>query len=239
MSQPPYGPPGGGYGDPYGQPSGPPGGGYDPYGQQPGYGDPYGQPSGPPGGGYGQPSGPPGYDPYGQQQPGYGQPAGYGQQQPGYGGFPPAPPQQKKTNVGLIIGLVAGGLVLLLCVGCGIFYYLGSNTSSPTASVEGFLDAAKDQDSSAAQDFLCKKLLDAGDTNGLGGDNFGEDHDVSMDLSYSNVREVSNDGSNAEVSADVSATFTVDGQSQDSSGTWTFELVNESGWKICDFKPPT
>jgi hypothetical protein len=78
--------------------------------QQPG---PYGQP-GPPSGGFPQ-QGPPGY---GQQQ-GYGQPGPYGQQppygQPGPGGFGGPPP--KKSNTGLIIGVVLGVLVL---VGGGI-----------------------------------------------------------------------------------------------------------------------
>lgn len=97
------------------------------YGQQPGYGQPgYGQP------GYGaaptygqQPSygGSPGYDQqsygqpntygqsaysqptYGQQQPGYGQQGGYGQQ--------PAAPA-KKSNKGLLIGVIAAVVVLAL-----------------------------------------------------------------------------------------------------------------------------
>ncbi|GLZ31600.1 hypothetical protein Lesp02_37880 [Lentzea sp. NBRC 105346] len=75
-----------------------------PYGQQPqpGYGQqPYGQPP--------QQPGPYGQQPYGQQ-PGYGQqqpPQGYGQPPYGYG------PPPKKTNTGLVVGVIIGVLVLV------------------------------------------------------------------------------------------------------------------------------
>ena len=92
------------------------------YGQQPGYGAPQGQP------GYGAPQGQPGYGapngqmPYGgpQGQPGYGGP-GYGPQgQPmGYGGpgYGPQGQPPKKSRAGLVIGIVAGILLLLAAVG--------------------------------------------------------------------------------------------------------------------------
>jgi len=116
----------------YGQPS------YDPssYGQQPGQG--YGQQ------GYGQQ---PDYSQQGGQQsyaqpygqPAYGQQPGYGQQQPGYGGynqpgspsggFPAAPgfdqgSAPKKSNQGLIIGIVAAVVVLAL-VAVALFVWPG------------------------------------------------------------------------------------------------------------------
>lgn len=248
MTQPPgyYGPPGGGYGDqygqpaggyggdPYGQPSGPPGYG-DPYGQppgyggqppggygQPGYGDPYGQPSGPPAG-YGQPSGPPAG--YGPQQP-YGQP-GYGA--PGYG--PPAP---KKSNTGLILGLVGGGVALLLiCVVALLFIGSGGSTSTPVAAVEGYLGAAKDQDVSEAKEYVCAKLINDSSYNGFGGNSFGDGEDVEVDVSWSEPVEKSNDGSKAEVDVAVDLQITYNGQTKDHSATITFELIQESGWKIC------
>lgn len=84
----------------------------NPYGQQPGYGQP--APGEPAGGqpGYGQQP-PPGYG----TPPGYGGPPGYGVPpggfgQPGYGGgFPPGPPTPR-TNVGLIIAIVVGAVVV-------------------------------------------------------------------------------------------------------------------------------
>jgi len=118
--QPPYGQPSYGEQQPgYGQQPG--------YSQQPGYG---GQ-SYPPPSQYGQqPSGTqPAYDPsgaqpaYGQQpygQPAYGQQSAYGQQQPAYGqqygqpGYGQPTEPAKKSNTGLIIGIVA--LVVVLAV---------------------------------------------------------------------------------------------------------------------------
>ncbi|WP_434451872.1 Rv0361 family membrane protein [Lentzea sp. E54] len=116
-----------------------------PYGQQP-----------PPG--YGQQPGP-----YGQQGPqsggfpqqGYGQPGPYGQQ-PGYGGFGGPPP--KKSNAGLIIGVVVGVLVL---VGGGITaaVMLSGNDSggSTTASSDSGDSSSGDADADVrkvAQDYI-------------------------------------------------------------------------------------
>ncbi|MFF4651886.1 hypothetical protein [Streptomyces sp. NPDC001380] len=112
--QQPYGAPGG-YPpppppqQPYGQPPAPQG-----YGQQPPYGAPAAPPSyGQPPQGYGQPQ-----QPYGAPQPGYPQQPqqpGYPQQQPygAPGGYPPpAPAGGRRSRRGLVIGIVAGVLVL-------------------------------------------------------------------------------------------------------------------------------
>jgi hypothetical protein len=127
-----YPPPGGGGYQPpggdqpqYGQQPqyGPPSSGA-PYGQQPTSGNPYDQQQPP---AYGQP--PTSGNPYDQQPPPYGQqPPQYGQQPPGPPGYGPPgappfgapPPPPKKSNVGKIIAIIAGVLVLL-CVLCGVF----------------------------------------------------------------------------------------------------------------------
>jgi hypothetical protein len=117
-------------------------GGQPDYGQgaqQPGYGQPqYPQPQ------YPQPP----YQPP-TPQPGYGQPQypqpGYGQQvipQAGYSGPPPGsgypnpyqPPQpQRRSRVGLILGIVGG--VLLLCIlACGGVLLLGGNVFQSVGS---------------------------------------------------------------------------------------------------------
>jgi len=82
------------------------GGGWGPPGGQGGYGPPgapggYGPPAGPPPGGYGPPAGPPGFG------------------GPPFGAPPYGPPPPKKSNVGLIVGLIAAGVgvvVLALAV---------------------------------------------------------------------------------------------------------------------------
>jgi hypothetical protein len=130
--------------DPYGQAPYPPTNPYQdpsqpvtgPGYQQPGYPDPNQPVTGP--GGYGQP---------GYPQPGYQQPApGYQQQPPGYPqpGYPtpayqpPAGPPAKKTNVGLIVALIAA--FLIVCGGSGVagLIWLGkksdNNTGTATAT---------------------------------------------------------------------------------------------------------
>ncbi|MBO1336174.1 hypothetical protein [Streptomyces sp. VRA16 Mangrove soil] len=98
----------------------------NPYGQQPG---PYGQPQAP----YGQPQAP-----YGQPQAPYGQPQ-YGQQSqtPAYPGFPQqqypgapwgAPPPPKR-RVGMIVGIVAG-VVGIVVLGLGALAYVGLKSDS-------------------------------------------------------------------------------------------------------------
>ncbi|MER5948295.1 hypothetical protein ABT127_19795 [Streptomyces sp. NPDC001904] len=81
----------------------------NPYGQQPG---PYGQPQPP----YGQPQ-----PPYGQQPPAY---PGFPQQQ--YPGAPQwgAPPPPPKRRVGMIIGIVAG-VIVVGALGLGALAYIG------------------------------------------------------------------------------------------------------------------
>ncbi|HVK70962.1 MAG TPA: hypothetical protein VM694_41185 [Polyangium sp.] len=141
------GPPGGGgYGGPPG--GGPPGGGG--YGGPPGgappggggFGGPPGGPPGgaPPGGGYGPPPGG-GYGP----PPGGGNFGGPPMGGPPMGGPPmggPILPQQKKgPNMGLIIGLGCGGLLLVTIIGVvGFFWYAAKKTSEAIAAIP--LDSA-------------------------------------------------------------------------------------------------
>ncbi|MGW3445333.1 hypothetical protein [Streptomyces sp. NPDC001076] len=115
---------------PYGQQPGPYGG--PPQAPQPGYGypqqappaappqpGPYGQPPQPPQPGYGYPAQgvPPQDNPYGQQQPPYGQPP-YGQQP--YGVPQPPAPGGGKKKTGLIIGAVA----VVAAVAVGAYFLL-------------------------------------------------------------------------------------------------------------------
>lgn len=122
---------------------------HDPHdqGPQPQQGPPPGQgpyaagPPGPPPGPPGPPGpplgGPPGYGPA-PQQPGHGPPPGHGP----YPGYPPQPgaypPPAKKSSAGLVIGLVAGALVLVLVIaGGGLWLYASSRTAPPSGAASG------------------------------------------------------------------------------------------------------
>ncbi|GGO26958.1 DUF4352 domain-containing protein [Microbispora bryophytorum] len=76
--------------------------------------------------------------PYPYQGPGGPQPQQYGP--PAYGpppgyGYPPPPRPPKKSNTGLIVLAVIGGICLVLFAGCGVLVALtGDNTNSPTVA---------------------------------------------------------------------------------------------------------
>ncbi|WP_285725820.1 hypothetical protein [Psychromicrobium xiongbiense] len=114
----------------------PPNPGAAPVPPRPGY-----SPSGPRGGGFQAPAG---YPPPSQQPPVSPAPAyapyasqGYPQQ------VPPqqVPPQQRKSRKGLLIGLGSGVLALILIVvGCGLWYANASSSHAPENQVKAFLD---------------------------------------------------------------------------------------------------
>ncbi|WP_306367420.1 DUF3105 domain-containing protein [Nocardiopsis sp. CC223A] len=117
---PPPQPPPQGHGPPQSAP--PPG-----YGQQPGYGPPHPQQ---PGHGGPFPGG------YGARPPG-----GYGPGQPAGGYGPPAPPQ-KKSSTGLVIGIIAGALVLVLLLAAGgVWLYTSSRGDSGSGGSDALAGA--------------------------------------------------------------------------------------------------
>jgi hypothetical protein len=147
--------------DPYGQ---------NPYGQQP---NPYGQQPNP----YGQQQ-PYGQQPYGGEQYGgqqaYGGQAYYGQQ-PQYG--PPGPPPPPKRNVGMVVGIIAG-IVVLAVFGVTGFAWPGfllsskddstnsgnggstscarpGGNASPDDVAEAMVACMKAKDKAGVQTFVC------------------------------------------------------------------------------------
>ena len=114
--------------------------------QQPGvygnYGSPAQPPYTPPPPAYPQPGGYAADQP-GYPQPGYPQPGGYSQ--PGYpqAGYPqPGYPQQKKTRVGLIIGII---VLVLLLIGAAVFAY-NQLSSSPQKTAQAYCTALTHND---------------------------------------------------------------------------------------------
>lgn len=161
----------------FGQPSQPP---TSPaYGQQP-----FGQ----------QPFGQPGFDPqqaYGQQ-PGFTQQPPYGQ--PGPGQQPWGAPQPTKSGNGKIVGLLAGGVVLVAAIGVTLWLVLSGGARSVEDAVDAWLTAAKDGNTSAARDVSCPALHD--DISGPGG--------MPRDLAYS-ITDVQDNGDTGSALAAVSS----------------------------------
>lgn len=131
----------------------------------PGDNAPYSSPPGPPGYGEAPPPGPPGYDQtsYGFDPAMSGPPAGgppgydptgmYGPRPPGPESMPP-PPQPPKSRTGMIVGIVAGAVVLLLLVGGGITAVAVHlhNSAKDRASEASASAAASESSSSSGYD---------------------------------------------------------------------------------------
>jgi hypothetical protein len=69
--------------------------------------------------------------------------------------FPPGPPP-KRTRWGLVIGLIAGGLVVLCCAGGAVFFGLIALQSEPAgAAAESYVDAVIAGDNTEALRYVC------------------------------------------------------------------------------------
>ena len=152
--QPPYGQPQPPYGQP-GQPQQPP---YEQqWGQQPQQ-PPYGQP--------GQPQQPPYEQQWGQQPPQdytptqYVAPAYGAQPAPGY--MPPQQPKRSRRGLWIALGII-GGLIVLSCAVCGIFFALGigfsaKNVAGPAITVNQYYSAVEKQDYNTAFSYIGTNL---------------------------------------------------------------------------------
>ncbi|MBO3733675.1 Rv0361 family membrane protein [Glycomyces niveus] len=247
--------------------------GFDPnqqqpqYGQQPGYGQQppqqpgYGVPQQP---GYGQAPQQPGYG-VPPQQPGYGQTpqAGYGQQ-PGYGapqqqpGFgSPLPPAPKKSKTGLIVGIGAGALVVIVAIVLLIANPFGgggpSKSDSPEDVAKDYLDLQVDIVTSGdltdiqgmadkLSPYMCAEMveeMEAGlDDADMSEEDMAEYQDMmaeaEIDVSYE-TGEATVDGDKATVPVTVTGTANIPEMGEmPLDDEYELELVKEEGaWKVC------
>jgi hypothetical protein len=75
---------------------------------------------------------------------------------PAFGPPPFGPPPKKPTRWGLIIGLIAGGLVLLCCCGGATFFGLiASQTKPANAAAEAYVSAVIAGDDAKALQYVC------------------------------------------------------------------------------------
>ncbi len=162
--QPPYGQPQPPYGQP-GQPQQPP---YEQqWGQQPQQ-PPYGQPGQPqpPYGQPGEPQQPPYEQQWGQQPPQdytptqYVAPAYGAQPAPGY--MPPQQPKRSRRGLWIALGII-GGLIVLSCAVCGIFFALGigffaKTVAGPAITANQYYSAVEKQDYNTAFSYIGTNL---------------------------------------------------------------------------------
>ncbi len=197
---------------PPGQPAGSPPPGYP---AAPGYPTAPGYPAAPPAG---YPAAP-GYPPAGYPPPGY--PPGY--PAPGYP--PPAPP--KKSRVGLIVGIVAAVLVVLLAAGGTAIYLFVRSVSGPGDALQDWFAAAKRGDASGVIELTCATFKDDIDIDELEEDLTAEQWDT-LEVNVTGVSISNGD------SAVVDFTMTYVDNGRPGSDDLTFSVVKEGGdWKVC------
>ena len=132
-------------------------------GQQPQ--SPYGQPGQPQPPPYGQPQ-PPNEQQWGQQPPQDYAPAQYGapaygtQPAPGY--MTPQQPGRSRRGLWIVLGII-GGLIVLSCAVCGIFFVAGigffaKTVAGPAIAVNQYYDAVKKQDYTTAYSYIDQNL---------------------------------------------------------------------------------
>ncbi len=215
----------------------PPGGqppqGMPPYGQQPPYG---GQPGYPP-----QPGMPlqgfppqPGMPPQGfPPQPGMSPP----------GGFPPPgmPPQPRKNRTGLIIGLVAAGLVAV--VGIATVVVLTVQGRTPIASdeqrieaaIRDFYDTLSNDGMAAAAAMACK--ADRDEFDDMSASEKVEIGRADFSVTIESVENIVITGDRATAHVTGQMTFSLPGKdetSTDSDDSSEETLKKEDGeWKVC------
>ncbi|MEV3935674.1 hypothetical protein AB0K52_06830 [Glycomyces sp. NPDC049804] len=246
--------------------------GFDPnqqqpqYGQQPGYGQQpppqqpgYGVPQQP---GYGQAPQQPGYG-VPPQQPGYGQApqAGYGQQ-PGYGapqqqpGFgSPLPPAPKKSKTGLIVGIGAGALVVIVAIVLLVANPFGggapSKSDSPEDVAEAYMQTTKDFVSSGdfsdlsgmvdkVKPYLCSDLASSmeSDLDSTSNEDIAEMSEMMADAEITVDYEIGTatvDGDNATVPVTVTGSMSHPDLGDIPLDTeYDLGLVKEEDvWKVC------
>ena len=115
---------------------------------------------------------------YGGPQPGFGGPQPGQPGQPGSGVGAPKPPKSGGGNTGLIIGLIAGGVVLIGIIVAAVLLLGGKNIKGAEEISVKFMEAFSDLDFNGMVECVPEELHDNEDFDFLGG----EDVDETIEL---------------------------------------------------------
>ncbi|WP_040788916.1 nuclear transport factor 2 family protein [Nocardia paucivorans] len=227
----------------------PPGGqppqGMSPYGQQPPYG---GQPPAyPPPQGAPQPGIPP---QQGMPQPGFPPPPGVPPQgfppQPGMnppGGFPPPgmPPQPQKSRTGLIVGLIAAGLVVVVGIATVVVLTvqgrtpLASDEQRVEAAIRDFYETLSDDGMAAAAAKACK--ADRDEFDDMSASEKAQIAQANFTVVIESVENIVVTGDRATAHITGQMKFSIPGKNgtkTDSSNSSDETLKKEDGeWRVC------
>jgi hypothetical protein len=140
------------------------------------------------------------------------------------------------------LGLGAAGIVVVIILIAGGYIFnvsqKASHQISPTGAVDSFLDATLNERSAdSVEKYLCDKKSIKHQMDSLIGNlkKYQEEHpDNSVSYLWSSPKLSAKHGDRAAVTSDVTARTVINGATSDApSQLWTFDMANQSGWKVC------
>jgi hypothetical protein len=162
---------------------------------------------------------------------------------------PPAqpPPKRKPIRFGCVtligfLGLgVVGAVVLIILIAGGYIFtesQKAAHQATPTGAVNSYLDSVlHDRKTDTAENYTCNndsiKRLTKSTIDGI--NNYTHKYPGAViDYTWSEPALKSKKGDRATVTSNVSASTTASERVTNSANViWTFDVRNESGWKVC------
>jgi hypothetical protein len=144
------------------------------------------------------------------------------------------------------LGVVGIVVVVILIAGGYIFSVSqkASHQTSPTEAVDSFLDAALNERSTdAVEKYLCDKKIIKQQVSSLIGDL--KDYQTknptnTVNYLWTSPKLTTKHDDRAGVTSSVTARTIINGATSDAPAQiWTFDMANQSGWKVCGLKMGT
>jgi uncharacterized membrane protein YvbJ len=138
------------------------------------------------------------------------------------------------------LGVISVVIVIVLIAGGYIFNvsHRASHQTSPTEAVDSFLDATlNERNPDAVEKYLCNKRGIKTQVDSLIENlkDYKQKYpNNSVNYLWSSPKQTAKKGNHATVTSDVTARTIINGASSDApTQTWVFEMVDQSGWKVC------
>ncbi len=140
------------------------------------------------------------------------------------------------------LGLGAAGIVVVIILIAGGYIFnvsqRASHQASPTGAVDSFLDATlNERNADAVEKYLCDKRSIKHQIYSLISNlkKYQEEHpNNSVSYLWSSPKLNTNHRDRAAVTSSVTARTIINGATSNApSQLWTFDMANQSGWKVC------
>ena len=148
----------------------------------------------------------------------------------------------RNRRLRLVLAMV-GGIVALLCLGgVGVFVAVYDNATkidrtAPDAAVDSFLRAyLVDRDDTQAALFRCKAPTGLDSMSSLRNEltQREREFDVRVSVTWSSLTTLGGEAGRRQVNAGLVIAGSVEGRTRSRrTEQWTFEVVDEDGWRVC------